>query len=101
MVSHSFLSEICVPPYLAELKSVLFPEPVYCESVQCAGCQNMIIRTENPMDFYDDATYCSEECLEEATTASIESTYEFEEELDEDELNDYIDSVLDKEEYGW
>ncbi len=100
VLSHPFLSVAL--PYLAELKSVLLPEPVYCESVQCAGCQNKIIRTENPMEFYDDSTYCSDECiegLEEVTTASLDSAYEFEED-DEDELNDYIDMVLDND-YDW
>lgn len=97
---------IAIPyiPYMSELKSVLLPEPVYCEAVQCAchGCENTMIRTEHPMAFYDDSSYCSDECLEEASTASLDSASEVDDfdNYEEDEMNDIIDYVLDND-YDW
>ncbi len=110
---------VAIPFYLPELKSVLIPAPVYCESSTCAGCGTGMVRSEFPMTFYDD--YCSDACSDAHSerTQSVESCEEIlsmgavelreiedltdeelEQELDEDAMNAYIDYVLNND-YDW
>ncbi len=81
------------PAYLAEMQKAVLPVPAVCEGIQCSCCKKPMLRTETPMDFYDDAdgSVCSEDCVEIYMDAT---------DVDEDAMDAYIDSVLDYD-YDW
>lgn len=87
------------PAYLPELKSMMIPMPVYCESSTCSGCGNAMIHSEYPMGL--DEPYCSDACSEATQSVAEEiEDVEYDPEIDDDELDAYIDSVLDND-YDW
>jgi hypothetical protein len=79
--------------YMHELKQHLLPVPVACEGFRCNHCDSPVLRTDSPMDFYDDDHVC-DEILDEDYDC-----YEDYSETNEDELNEFIDYVLDTNGY--
>ena len=73
---------------LLELKQTLLPVPAVCAGFHCNRCHSPVLHTDFPMDFYEDEHWCEEEPEQP------------EEPIDEDALNNYIDSVLDTD-YDW
>ncbi len=89
ILSNTFLS------YMQELKQTLLPMPATCAGFHCNHCHAPVLQTDSPMDFYDEEHFCDEPYNEPYDEPDVP-----EEPVNEDELNDYIDYMLDND-YDW
>ncbi len=72
--------------YMNEMKQTTIMTPTTCEGYMCTYCHSPVVRSDSPMEFYEDEHVCD--------VSSVES------EMDEDTLNECIDFALDMD-YDW
>jgi hypothetical protein len=72
--------------FLDDIKKAIHVVPVTCEGYQCTQCQCTVLRSDSPMEFYEDVHVCEPD---------IPDIDELDDTLDNDALDDYIDYILD------
>lgn len=80
------------PAYLDEAKRTFLPIPTTCEGGHCTRCKSPILRTNSPMEFYNDPDMCCEEHdYDDCDDYDVYDVY------DDEQYDSYIDSVLDND----
>ncbi len=83
-----------LPSFMLELQQNLLPIPASCEGFHCQRCHSPVLKTDSPMDFYDEEHFCNLEEPEEDQWSMDQCP------MDTDALDAYIDYMLDCD-YDW